>query len=368
MFFEIDYNYINYRGHKIKKENLIEYYLSQIFDNKHNIYREKMYLHRFLYLPKYPKDPRAKKYYKKKFLKKFSKIKNKSIKKIETVFLTQLSPFGNSIITLNNIIFYCEIIGCHQILLDNKNPHLNWPIKKPIYIEKLNITIMTESYIDCNNDYSLCQEYNQWNLFYPSILLPEIRIHYIKNEILRYIPEVDIKQDDLYIHIRGGDIFESYISEYYAQPPLCFYEKIIDNNTQFKNIYLLSMDRKNPVLNALINKYKNIIFEQHDNEFDISLLVHAFNIVASVSTFVISSIKFNDNINNLWEYDIFRLSQKFVCFHHHFYKYGIKYNIYSMRPSEVYVNKMFVWKNSKSQLKLMIEDTCPYDFVLINHI
>ena len=35
-----------------------------------------------------------------------------------------------------------------------------------------------------------------------------------------------------------------------------------------------------------------------------------------------------------------------------------------MKPSDAYVDKMFVWSNKKSQLKLMIEDTCPYDFVL----
>ena len=35
-----------------------------------------------------------------------------------------------------------------------------------------------------------------------------------------------------------------------------------------------------------------------------------------------------------------------------------------MKPSDVYADKMFVWLNSESQLKLMLEDTCPYDFVL----
>ena len=223
---------------------------------------------------------------------------------------------------------------------------------------------MPKKYVDCNNDYCLCQENHQWNLFYPSIIKPELRIQYIKEEILKYLPEVDIDAEDLYIHIRGGDIFESYISEYYAQPPLCFYEKII-SKTAFKHIYIISIDRKNPVLNALLNKNKDIIFEQNDNEFDISILIHAYNIVASVSTFVISSIKLNDNLKNFWEYDINRLSEKFAWFHHHFNNFDIKYNIYTMKASDIYANKMFVWKNSKSQLKLMIDDTCPYDFELI---
>ena len=35
-----------------------------------------------------------------------------------------------------------------------------------------------------------------------------------------------------------------------------------------------------------------------------------------------------------------------------------------MKPSDIYINKMFNWRKSKSQLKLMIEDKCTYDFVI----
>ena len=124
------------------------------------------------------------------------------------------------------------------------------------------------------------------------------------------------------------------------------------------------MDRKNVILDELINKHKDIIFEQNNYKHDVSLLIHSFNLVASVSTFFISSIKFNDNLKNLWEYDINRLSEKFVGLHHHFYEFEIKYNIYTMKPSDVYAKEMFMWTKSKNQLKLMIEDNCPYDFVL----
>ena len=35
-----------------------------------------------------------------------------------------------------------------------------------------------------------------------------------------------------------------------------------------------------------------------------------------------------------------------------------------MKPSDVYADQMFIWLNNENQLKLMIEETCPYDFVL----
>ena len=124
------------------------------------------------------------------------------------------------------------------------------------------------------------------------------------------------------------------------------------------------MDKNNIVLDALIGKYNKIVYKKNNYEYDIALLINAFNIVTSVSSFVISSIKFNDNLKHLWEYDIYRLCEKFRWLHHHFYKFDIKYKIHTMKPSDIYADKMYNWRASESQLKLMLEDKCPYDFVL----
>ena len=56
--------------------------------------------------------------------------------------------------------------------------------------------------------------------------------------------------------------------------------------------------------------------------------------------------------------------KNFFFLHYHLYKYDYKYNIHTMRSSDIYADKMFYWKKSDSQLKLMLEDKCPYDFVL----
>ena len=269
--------------------------------------------------------------------------------------------FGNSIIQVNNAIFYCEVIGCNSIILNNTVKR-KWLISEEIFIKKLNITIKQGSNVDCENNTTLCIYENSFP-FYPKVLIPQIRIDLIKDEILRNLPNVSIDSDALYIHIRGGDIFMRALHSHYSQPPLCFYEKVIDNN-KFQNIYIISNDRRNVVLDALMNKYKNIIFNHIDYKTDVAMLVHAFNVVASVSSFFLSSIKFNDNLENLWEYDICRLSEKYRWLHHHLYKFDIKYKIHTMKPSDIYADQMHIWKKSDSQLKLMIEDKCPYDFVL----
>jgi len=127
---------------------------------------------------------------------------------------------------------------------------------------------------------------------------------------LTNIPKVYTYPKELYIHIRSGDIFSPKTHCRYSQPPLCFYEKMINNN-KFKKIYIISIDRKNVVLDALINKYNNIIYRKGNYKLAISSFVHAFNAVAPVSSFFFVAIKFNDNLKNLWEYDIYRLIENF---------------------------------------------------------
>ena len=275
--------------------------------------------------------------------------------KVETLFLDDMSNFGNCIVKINNIIFDCEIVGCHTIIINA--PHSL--IKNPIYIKKLNITIIPSSEINCTDEFTLCKR----NYFDPIFVKSQIRTQYLKEEIMRNIPKVNIDPNALYINLRGGDIFRMATNTHYSQPPLCFYEKIINNN-KFSNIYIISNDRQNVVLDALINKYNNIIFRHDNYESDIASLVQASNVVASVSSFFFAAIKFNDNLKNLWEYDFLRLCEKFLWLHHHLYKLDIKYKIYTMKPSDIYLNQMFRWRASPNQLKLMIEAECPYNFIL----
>ena len=328
---------MSYKGIKLKKKKIIEDYLSFAAENENHKLGENNSLYHLFYLDEYPNNKKKRLEIKLKFI---SKLKNNRTKKIDTFFMTNNYRLGNSIISLNNAIFYCEIMGCKKILLNEQGITRKWLIKNPIYIKKLDIIIMLGS-ANCNDDNVLC----------------------LKKELLRNLPNVKTDPNDLYIHLRAADVFSAKPSDKYAQPPLCFYEKIIDNN-KFKNIYIIASDRDNIILDALINKYKYIIFEQHDFQYDFALIVYAYNFAISVSSFSVSAIKFNDNLKHLWEYDIFRLSEKFFFLHHHLYKFDIKYKIHTMKPSDIYAKKMFFWERSESQLKLMLEDKCPYDFVI----
>jgi len=353
---------ISYKGKKIERNKLITDYLTYVSNDEKTIAQEKRRAYRFFSLPEYStSNSTLQKEIKNKFMQMFSKIKNKPLNKIDTFFLSYACPFGNSVILINNLIFTCEIVGCKKIILKDHHTNRKWLIKNQVYMEQIKITIMQGPNVDCGDDTIFCVDLPQWDPFKPIIVKPEVRIQYLKNEVIQNLPKVNTNPDDLYIHLRGGDIFGGNPSDAYAQPPFCFYEKIIDNN-KFKNVYIISMDKKNIVLNKLMNKYKYIFFQKNNYEHDISLLIHAYKIVTSVSSFVISAIKFNDNLEDLWEYDINRLSEKFYILHHHTHKFYIKYKIHTMKPSEIYAHIMFKWRKSSSQLKLMLEEKCPYDF------
>ena len=208
------------------------------------------------------------------------------------------------------------------------------------------------------------------NFFYDFYSLKvENRLDIVKNEIINNLPKIELNKKDLIIHFRSSDVFQ-HINDPehapdYAQPPLCFYEKIL-NNYNFDKIYIISEDNiYNPIIKVLQNKYPKIIYNKNTLEIDLSYLVRGYNIVASISSLLISSIKLNDNLNFLWEYDRYPLKSKLFHSHHSIINIKRKFNIYLMEPSEIYKTKMVIWKDSDEQIQIMLNDKCPNDFKIV---
>ena len=94
-------------------------------------------------------------------------------------------------------------------------------------------------------------------------------------------------------------------------------------------------------------------------------LMKAYNLVGSVSSFLMTAIKLNDNLINYWDYDIYRRSEKFCHLNVEYYDFPRKFKIYQMKPSINYKNEMFVWSNDPKKFKLMIEEKCINNFTII---
>ena len=283
------------------------------------------------------------------------------------VYLEKSFNFGNSLVLLNNLLYYCEILNIKNIYLNSDS---KWPISQNISSKKINISLISTNNFKLNKTNIVI--FDKKLVYFQQIFKTEIRLNILKDEIKHNLPKIKISENDLYIHIRGGDIFEYNAKNNinYAQPPLCFYIKVI-TNFKFRKIFILSMDNSNPVIKLLISQYPQILLTHNSLDIDVSILSNAINIVGSMSSFLTSLIIINDNLKNFWEYDNYSLSQKYLHLHHDIYQYDINYIIYKMKPSYRYLKDMFPWKNSKYQINLMINEKCnnfikikPYKIIL----
>jgi len=285
-------------------------------------------------------------------------IKN-NIDYIDSLYIVGKYSFGNFIISINNAIIFCEFFHCKRIIIKSYKDIF---INNTIFYTKYNLTIEHNSNITYNN-YSLKQH---WRFFYYQTnfrCLGKVnRLHILREEIISNLPKVKVHPDDLYIYIRGGDIFKKQHANY-AQPPLCFYRSIL-NRFNFRVIRIISQDRFNPILTSLEQLYY-VKFVKNNIKLDISYLASSYNIISAISSFIISIIKLNNNLKFLWEYDFYHLSERYLHLHYSVYTFSFKYIIYLMKASDNYKKLMFHFINSKRQMELMIKEKCYDKFYLI---
>jgi len=279
---------------------------------------------------------------------------NKNLSEIKFVYLDKTYNFGNAMVLLNNLLYYCEILNITHIYLNSKK---NWPISKNIISNKINISLIPKRDLNFTNKNIVI--FDKRSIYFQRVIKTQIRIDIIKNEIKKNLPKIKINPTDLFIHIRSGDIFKYMRNNNcnYAQPPLCFYKSIINNFT-FNKIYIISQDKLNPIIDILLEKFPQIIFNNNKLEIDISMIVNAYNLVGSISSFFTTLIIINDNLENIWEFDNYRLPEKYLHLHRDIYNFTRKYKVYKMYPSLKYKNEMFPWINNKHQIDLMVSEKC----------
>ena len=299
--------------------------------------------------------------YRDKILKLFSKkLLSKNATSIDNLYIDYPLKFGNQLVLFNKAIFYCEIIKCKKIFVPSWN---NLFIENTINDQQFNLSIeIAKKSKDYHNSIS-----NYYYPYYEFLLVkPENRFSVFKSEILRNLPNVQTNENDLFIHIRGGDIFiDPSAGKSYSQPPYCFYNAAINSN-KFYNIYLFSVDELNPVITKLIKRHKNIIHNIRKLRYVIAYLANAYNIVGSISSFITEIIKLNDKLKNFYEYDIYHTMEKIFHIHPSLYEFKRNYVTYLMKASKNYLKHMFIWRNTRKQLLIMLRDRCAKKFEKIN--
>ena len=76
-----------------------------------------------------------------------SRTNGRTISYIDTLYLTNGMRFGNSLISLNNVIYFYGIVGCKKIIVDPEN----WYISEPVYYKEKNIRIIPHKELKSDN-------------------------------------------------------------------------------------------------------------------------------------------------------------------------------------------------------------------------
>ena len=300
--------------------------------------------------------------YRDQILEVFSKNVKKNITSVENLYIDEELKYGNQLLLINKVIFFCQIIKCKKILL---SPYTHVHIKNKIIDKKFNITI--ERYNN-SGEKEILFHYLPFPYYYFLQYKIENKFYIFKDEILKNLPQINVDPNDLYIHIRGDDVFlNPKAGPPYAQPPFCFYKRLIDN-FDFNNIYIVSTDKLNPIIDVLIKSYSNVKYMNNSSlEKDIAYLTHAYNIVGSVSSFLIGLIKLNNNLKNFFEYDLYQLKERVYHLHHSIYNYKRNYTIFQMSSSKNYKKYMFIWKANRKQIYILLKDKYLKKFKIINN-
>ena len=149
---------------------------------------------------------------------------------------------------------------------------------------------------------------------------------------------------------------------------MCFYQTII-KYFHFNNIYIIAQDKNNPNIDILLSQFPSIIYKTNSLKLDISYLSKAYNIVHAPSTFFFSTFQLNDNVKFLWFFDFLHDKEKRINFLDKFLlslkipKKNII--VFKMFATNKYKKEMLIWKNSDSQIELMVNEECSLNFSII---
>ena len=286
-----------------------------------------------------------------------SKSNGKNVSKIKTIFLTRNVRFGNMLIIIYRVLFFCKMIGCKKIIL---NKEKCWYIQKKIIAQKDKLIIELNDKKNINNSDVLIVDPYFFYVYRNKLIRPNYYINLIRGEIFNNLPNIIINKNDLYIYIRSGDLFNypaPKSGKCHAQPPLCFYTKIL-NHITFSKVIIICEDNKNPVVKQLLKLYPYIQYHKRDLQLDVAYLVNAYNIAGGgYSTFFNVIILLNKNLEKLWIFKYQKEPNKKKFNIEKLYEQNGR-NPYIMYSSNDFMKKMYPWINSKVQRDLMINHTC----------
>ena len=243
--------------------------------------------------------------------------------------------FGNNLFQLLRIIKYCKVFHFHRIVIP-KNFAL---LKRDFVSHNISFEIRTKT--------TAVNKLLKGQFYFPLRKFP-IPMDYsgfdcFREEFLSRIPNMSLHKDDLYLHIRSGDIFKSKRPhKNYGQPPLNYFVDIIKYK-KWRKVYLISEDTNNPVAPYLIKRGAS--FTRNSFFKDITIILNSHNLAIGKSTLGLSLSYLNRNgLKTLFTFNLptYRILPHYNCDPDEAFAIGI-------------INR---WKNFKFQQKILLTSKC----------
>lgn len=202
-------------------------------------------------------------------------------KKNRVLYIEPYGRFGNNIIQLTNGINLGLQTRCTKIIFNDYI--IDLPKYNNININDINYNFITKINDDGQNYYYIDKLQNIYPEYNPSL----VNQGDVRNLLLHYCFKKYnfIHSEYLCIHIRSGDIFSNRPHHLYIQPPYEFY-KIILQNFKDKPVILIAEDKKNPVINKLLQNYSNIFWKKNTLKRDQEIIMNAKYVIYGLGTFV----------------------------------------------------------------------------------
>jgi hypothetical protein len=122
---------------------------------------------------------------------------SKNISRVKYICLGQKCNFGNLFIIISKVIFYCQLLGCKKIIIENNEK--TWFIKNKIIDKQHKLIILSDK---LNKEKNICTIFDKTsNFFHYSKYIFQKSNGLLKSEILKNLPKVPTNKDELYIYI-----------------------------------------------------------------------------------------------------------------------------------------------------------------------
>jgi WD40 repeat protein len=226
---------------------------------------------------------------------------------------------------LSNMVYYIELLGEKKNIYINNAHH--WFFKDKIVTDYVNIEMVNDTQMNCNDSETYCIEKCPW-LLTPQIIWPEIRMKVFKPELMKNLPKVKTSEEIMGELISQIDYYNTF-SLYYI---------LLGHSQQIRCLYYVASKK------VLVTSSDNCTVKIYDMNNGFSL--YHFNLDCIVNKIILVEKK---NIQNLILFSedpyklIIDITKEPFSFNHYSFKYNNSLQLekmntgyYLLGPRQVY--------------------------------